>query len=323
MTFRTASTSLNYQRPSERSFAENLSVPGLNKIRFDANGASLYRGDGTSVRFSGPGWSTPAGSFTTMTAFTQSVPNPIDPQNPALNVMSAYKLTSVNGMQQLYSASGLLLETCLPDGDLIRFAYQDKKGDGSADDLVRVQSVNTNQFIDYGYVAGKISTATDWVGRVWSYVLNPTTGLLTEITGPAPSAGVVAPKVVLTWHGNTSQLASYTLTDTSSSFTERTEIDWDAKGNVSQIRRVDPNGDSGGHRVWNFESAESREIDQFKVVDNTADLSTSYLNVEYDQITFPDGSISRRQLDAFGNTLREVRTVNGYISNTVMTSVFE
>ncbi len=235
------------------------------------------------------------------------------------DLVAAYKLTTTSGMISLYDASGLLLERCEANGDVIRFAYQDKKGDGTADDLVRVQSVSTNQNVDYNYVGGKIQTVADWSGRVWTYAYSAS-GLLTSMTGPIPATGNPAPKVVLTYDAGTTQLANWVVTDTSATFTETTEVDWDTHGNVSQIRALDTQGTSGGTRTWSFTSAESRQLDQMKIVDDQGSIDPAD---QFDLVTYPDGSVAEIRVDNFGNTLREERTVIGYIGSTVVTSTFD
>lgn len=315
MNFRTATVSAQLVNSADRSFAPGFSATGVNRLRVDAGGVSLNRSIGTSVRFDkvGANYVTPAGSFTSVADVSMSVPSPLGGSNTAV-----FKLTSQSGMISLFDANGLLLERCEPNGDIIRFGYQDVKGDGTADDVVRILSVPTNHQIDYGYVAGKIATVTDWVGRIWSYAY--TGAQLTGITGPAPEPGKPAPKIVLGWIPGTNRLSSYTVTDTASSFAQTTSINWDAWGNVSQIQRLDTQGDSGGARTWQFESAETRQLNQVRIVDTVGAIGPED---HFASVTFPDGSGSLVQMDPFGNSLREQRTVFGYLSGTTLTTVYQ
>ncbi|MEJ7595359.1 MAG: Calx-beta domain-containing protein, partial [Planctomycetaceae bacterium] len=304
-------------RESLRSLlAPAFSASGLNRLRIDAAGASLNRSIGTSVRFmkSGSAFLTPDGSFTAMTSVSISVDDPSGGQPK----IATYKLTSASGMISLFDTNGLLLERCESNGDVMRFSYLDQKGDGTADDLVRVQSVKTAHVVDYGYVGGIITTVTDWVGRVWTYGYTGTQ--LTSLIGPVPESGKPAPKVTMTHVPGTTRLASYTVTDTAASFTETTQISWDAYGNVSQISRLDTQGNGGGTRIWSFESAESRQLAQIRLVDSTGPIDPQD---QYASATYPDTSVAKRQVDLFGNTLREQRTVLGYLVNTTVTTSFQ
>jgi YD repeat-containing protein len=317
VTFPASTTSVQYVSPNDRSFSRGFSATGVSRLRVDSTGISLNRSNGTSTRFAkiGTTFTTPEGSFTTAESFAMNVPDPLG----GADRVAAYQLTSTSGMISLYSAAGLLLERSEANGDVIRFAYQDQKNDGTADDLVRVQSSTTGQSVDYGYVSGRIQTVTDSAGRAWTYVYDAVSGLLTSMTGPAPQVGLPAPRVVMTYHPGTTRIASYTSTDTASTFTETTEVDWDAAGNVSQIRKLDTQGTSGGTRTWTFQSAESRQTNQIRVTDP---LLTIDSQDAYDQVTFPDGSISKSVLDAYGNVIREERTVLGYLANTVITTSY-
>ncbi len=51
MTFQSATVNAQYVNPADRSFAQGLAVPGLNRLRIDSAGISLSRSNGTSVRF--------------------------------------------------------------------------------------------------------------------------------------------------------------------------------------------------------------------------------------------------------------------------------
>lgn len=163
MNFRAATMSTQYVSPSDRSFAPGFSASGLNRLKIDGTGASLNRSIGTSVRFAKVGsiFQKPDdGSFTEMTVANISV---LDPMGGTPKI-AAYKLTSTSGMISLFDAGGLLLERCETNGEIIRFAYQEKKNDGTADDLVRVQSVDTGHTVDYGYTGAQITSVTDWAG---------------------------------------------------------------------------------------------------------------------------------------------------------------
>jgi RHS repeat-associated protein len=315
--YQSATVDVQYVNPGDRSFSKGFAAPGLNRLRVDTNGLSLSRGNGTSVRFpkiAANTYNTPDGSFTSVATVTMNVSNPLG----GADRTAAYKLTTTSGMISLYDAAGLLLERCEANGDVIRFAYQDKKGDGTADDLVRAQSVNTNQYIDYNYVAGEVQTVTDWVGKNWNYTYDAN-GMLTSMTGPAPTAGAAAPKVVLTYDPGTTRIATYTVTDTASSFTQTTEVDWDSHGNVSQIRAIDTQGTNGGTRTWSFVSAESRQIDQMRIVNEQGSIGSEDM---FDHVTFPDGSVSKKRVDKFGNTIREERTIVRGTADTILTSVY-
>jgi len=313
--FPAATTSVQYVNPNDRSFSRGFSASGVNRLRVDSTGISLNRSNGTSMRFANAGaaFTAPEGSFTTAESFSTNVPDPLG----GANRVAAYRLTGASGMISLYSAAGLLLERCEPNGDVIRFAYQDRKNDGTPDDLVRVQSVHTGQVVDYAYVGGRIQTVTDWAGRAWTYAYDSVSGLLTSMTGPAPQVGLPAPRVLMTYHPGTTRIASYTSTDTASTITETTQVDWDAAGNVSQIRKLDTQGNSGGTRTWTFQSAESRQMNQIRVIDPLAEFDPQDA---YDQLTFPDGSIAKSIVDQYGNVIREERTVLGYLANTVITT---
>lgn len=316
MNYNSATADLNYLNPAERNFAKKFATPELTRARVDDNGLSVYRSNGTTARFqkNGSGYDTPAGSFTTASTTGGTVIP--DPRQGYADRTALYELTTLSGMTAFFDADGLMLELRDAEGNIFRFAYEDKKSDGTADDVVYIGSVHTGQSVQFNYSGGLVSTVVDWVGRTWTYLYD-TASHITSITGEAPEPGKPAPKVTFTWDTGTDDLASWTVTDTDDTEFTKTEIDWDAWGNVEEVRQLDHLGTSGGtSRVWVFESAESRQLDQVQVVDDDGALDPEDA---WDKVTFPDASVATREVDAFGSTTKEERTVLGYVAGTTVT----
>jgi len=143
----------------------------LDRLYFDTDGVSVFRGNTTAGWFESDGqggYITPEGSFTTLVK----------------NLDDTYTLTDRYNSKTEFDANGFLTARTDALGNSTTYSYKDGDGDLVADELDTVTDPFGRTTV-YAYTNGLVSSVTDYAGRVTTYAYD-VNGRLETVTEPNP-----------------------------------------------------------------------------------------------------------------------------------------
>jgi RHS repeat-associated protein len=275
----TATSTYDIVNRTDSPYGRGRWLDFVDQLYFQSGGILLVRGDNSAAWFeeSGGSYITPDGSFGELT-----------------EVATNFEYTDSEGNQTRFFSNGRMHFRQDQNGNgLESFIFSDSNSDGEYELTSFVDELNRTTTLAYS--SGKLTSITDFAGRVTSYNINGS-NLLQSITRPDPDGAgpLAAPVTSFTYYVN-GMLESINEPDS-----RTTAYVYDVARRVNEIQNDDST-------TWSFIAAKAQGVVDLTTTGYDAShlASATYLTMPFEAVeTNERGDVVRTEVDKFGRPIK-------------------